>query len=114
MSESGDLSGAINNYRQLANDHKNSIYYREMAIVIGAFAELGAKNDDATLIAQVGPLNDATNPWRHSAREILGLSALKNGDKLKASSFFKSIFEDATAPKEIKDRADELLTIVSR
>jgi hypothetical protein len=113
MSESGDLVGAINNYRLLANDHRASTYYKDMAVVIGAFAELNAKDSDATLIAQVTSLDDGRNPWRHSAREILGLSALKNGDKSKASAFFKAIYEDATAPKEIKDRASEMLTIVS-
>ena len=113
MRESGDLSGAINNYRQLANNNKINTYYKEMAIVIGAFVELDTKDKEATLIAQVESLNDAKNPWRHSAREILGLNAMKNGDKSKASLFFKTIAEDATAPKEIKDRAGEMLIIVS-
>jgi hypothetical protein len=113
MRESGDLSGAINNYRQLANNNKINTYYKEMAIVIGAFVELDTKDKEATLIAQVESLDDAKNPWRHSAREILGLNAMKNGDKSKASLFFKTIAEDATAPKEIKDRAGEMLIIVS-
>jgi len=113
MRESGDLSGAINNYRQLANNNKINTYYKEMAIIIGAFVELDTKDKEATLIAQVESLNDAKNPWRHSAREILGLNAMKNGDKSKASLFFKTIAEDATAPKEIKDRAGEMLIIVS-
>jgi hypothetical protein len=107
------LSGAINNYRQLANNNKINTYYKEMAIVIGAFVELDTKDKEATLIAQVESLDDAKNPWRHSAREILGLNAMKNGDKSKASLFFKTIAEDATAPKEIKDRAGEMLIIVS-
>ena len=113
MRESGDLSGAINNYRQLANNNKINTYYKEMAIIIGAFVELDTKDKEAILIAQVESLNDAKNPWRHSAREILGLNAMKNGDKSKASLFFKTIAEDATAPKEIKDRAGEMLIIVS-
>jgi hypothetical protein len=112
MSESGDLNGAINKYRQLANDHKTTSHYREMAIVIGAFAELDAKDSNATLITKAASLNDSKNPWRHSAREILGLSAMKNGDKSMASVFFKAISEDATAPKEFKTRADEMLEIV--
>jgi hypothetical protein len=113
MRESGNLSGAINNYRQLANNNKINTYYKEMAIIIGAFVELDTKDKEAILIAQVESLNDAKNPWRHSAREILGLNAMKNGDKSKASLFFKTIAEDATAPKEIKDRAGEMLIIVS-
>ncbi len=114
MSKSGNLSSAIKSYRQIANDPKIGSYYREMAIVIGAFVELDSKTDDAALITQVASLNDAKNPWRHSAREIMGLSSLKNGNKSKAYIFFKAIAEDATAPEEIKNRADEMLNIVSR
>ena len=113
MSESGDLNGAINNYRQLANDHKTDIYYREMAVIIGAFAELDSEDDNSTLITLAASLIDSKGPWRHSASEVLGLNALKNGDKSKASVYFKAIAEDATAPQEIKDRANEMLTIVS-
>lgn len=113
MSKDGDLSGAINKYRQIVNDHKTSTYYKEMATIIGAFVELDAKDGQATLITKAASLNNGKNPWRHSAREILGLSALKTGDKLKASVFFKAISEDATTPKEIKDRASEMLTIFS-
>ena len=113
MSKNGDLRGAINNYSQLANDQKSSPYYRNMATIIGAFTELDSKDDDATLIDQATFLNDAKSLWRHSAREVLGLSAMKNGDKSKAATFFKAIAEDATAPREIKDRASEMLIIVS-
>ena len=113
MSEIGDLNGAINNYRQIADDDKTTTYYREMAIIIGALAELETKDDDVTLITKAVSLNDAKSLWRHSAREILGLNALKNGDKSKANEFFKAIAEDASAPKEIKDRASEMIVIVS-
>ena len=50
----------------------------------------------------------------HSAREVLGLSALKSGDRSKAAEYFKTITEEATSPKEIKVRAGEMLTIVSK
>jgi hypothetical protein len=114
MSETGDLRGAIKTYRQIANNNKASTYYMEMAIIIGAFVELSAEGVDATLITQATSLNNEKSPWRHSAREILGLSALKNGDKSKAAVFFKAIAEDATAPQKIKDRAGEMLAIISR
>ena len=114
MSDGGDLAGAISTYRQIATDENVDSYYNGMAVIIGAFTELDTKDGDAQLIVQAGALNNATSPWRHSAREILGLSALKNGDRSKAAEYFKTITDDATAPKEIKDRAGEMLTIVSR
>jgi len=95
-------------------DENVNPYYKGIAVIVGSFAELDAKDGDTTLIDQTGAFNNATSPWRHSAREILGLSALKNGDRSKAAEYFKIITEDATAPKETKDRADEMLTIVSK
>ncbi len=114
MSESGDLAGAISTYHQIVKDENVNSYYKGMAVIVGSFAELDMRDGDTTLIDQTGAFNNATSPWRHSAREILGLSALKNGDRSKAAEYFKTITEDATAPKETKDRAGEMLTIVSK
>jgi len=114
MIESGDLAGAISTYQQIAKDENVNPYYKDMAVIVGSFAELDAKDGVSTLIDQTGALNNAISPWRHSAREVLGLSALKSGDKSKAAEYFKTITEDATAPKEIKVRAGEMLTIVSK
>ena len=91
-------------FKLVDNEHEEHV---ELALLIDA------KDDDATLITQAASLNNAKSPWRHSAREILGLSALKNGDKSKASVFFKAIADEATTPIEIKDRAAEMLIIVS-
>ncbi len=111
--EGGDLAGAISSYQLLADDADLSPYYRDMAIILGALAELDDSGANSTLIARVGAIDTALNPWRHSAREILGLSALKNGDTEKASSYFKTLADDATAPQAIKSRASEMLMILN-
>lgn len=110
--ETGDLAGAISDYGQLAADSDVTIYYRDMAIILGAFVELDNGASGASLIDSAAALNDAENPWRHSAREILGLSALKNGDNSKAAEFFKAIADDATAPQTVKARTGEMLKII--
>jgi hypothetical protein len=40
-----------------------------------------------------------TNPWRHSARELLGLSGLKAGDYDVASRWFDQIAADRETPQ---------------
>ncbi len=112
--KAGDLAGAVSSYVELANDTSLSAYYNDMAVILGGFVELDADGASPTLIDRVNTLTDAANPWRHSAREILGLSALQNGDSTKAAEFFKAISDDATAPQGIKARASELLTIIGR
>ena len=112
LNDSGDLAGSIAAYKQLAEDSDVSDFYQNMAVIIGAFAELDSKDTNEALIGRTGVLNSASNPWRHSAREILALNALKNGNKTKASEFFKVIAEDATTPQSMKMRASEMLIII--
>jgi len=112
-SDGGDLTGAIATYKSIADDDGITTYYRDMATVLGAFAELdGGGSPNGDLIKRAGMLNDATNPWRHSAREILGLSSLKSGDTSKAVEFFNAIADDATSPPSIKARTEEMLKII--
>lgn len=108
----GDLAGALADYAALASQSDIAPYYKNMAIIQGALAELDSPSGASQLLSQVESLNDATNPWRHSAREILGLNALKNGNKTDALTYLKAIAEDATAPQTIKSRTEELLKII--
>lgn len=95
-------------YREIAADKSVPETYREGAIVLGAFQELDTAEPTA-LASRVTPLMTATNPWRHQAREILGLSALRAGDRDKARETFRALSQDATAPAGIRTRAGELL-----
>lgn len=111
-SSGGDLSAAIATYKTLADDSSLTPYYQDMAVILGAFVELDSNDSGVQLIEKVGTLTGETNPWRHSAREILGLSALQSGDIGKASEYFQAITDDATAPQTIKTRTSEMLTIL--
>lgn len=110
--DTGDLDGALADYTQLASDNDVTPYYRDMAVILGSFAELDSGASGSSLIDRAAALNDAENPWRHSAREILGLNALKSGDNTKAAEFFKAIADDATAPQTVKARIGEMLKII--
>lgn len=47
-----------------------------------------------------------TNPWRHTAREMLGLAALKRGDSDAASRWFDQIAQDRDAPAGLRARLE--------
>jgi hypothetical protein len=46
------------------------------------------------------------NPWQHTARELLGLSAFKAGNLAEARSQFEKLVADRTTPQSISERAN--------
>ena len=66
----------------------------------------------ADLSARVAPLAAAGEPFRHSARELLGLAALKANDLAAAGKWLDQIATDTEAPAPLRDRALALLSLV--
>ena len=58
------------------------------------------------------PLSAAGAPFRHSARELLGLAALKANDYATAGKWLDQIVTDAEAPEALHTRAQALLGLV--
>ncbi len=59
------------------------------------------------LLARHG-LTDLTgsgNAWRHSARELLGLAAMRAGKTNEARELFEKVLSDPEAPSNIRERA---------
>ncbi|MEM7619070.1 MAG: tetratricopeptide repeat protein [Pseudomonadota bacterium] len=57
-------------------------------------------------------INTPKSHWRHSARELLGLSAYKNGQYDVAKTHYNSIITDAQASETLKERASMMLTLI--
>ena len=53
------------------------------------------------------------SPWRHSAREILGLSAWRTGDYAAARVYFDQINNDVDSTKELRSRAQLMLGLIA-
>jgi hypothetical protein len=47
-----------------------------------------------------------THPWRHQARELLGVAALKRGDMKEASRWLNAITVDRQTPPSLKGRME--------
>jgi hypothetical protein len=58
------------------------------------------------------PLAVESSPWRHSAREILALVAVRRGDAAKAADLYRKIADDQAAPQGLRARAAEMLAAV--
>lgn len=106
--EDGDNVAAIGLYEKVAGDSGVDGVYRDLASLKAAYLKLSAGQVDG-LEARMAPLSAESNPWRHSAREILALVALKAGDTAKAQDWLRKVADDVAAPSAIRGRAAELL-----
>jgi hypothetical protein len=61
---------------------------------------------------RVEGLNIDTNPWRYSARELLGLAAFRSGNLAESEKLFGQLVSDPSAPPEISKRAEIMLTLL--
>ena len=61
---------------------------------------------------RVEGLNIDTNPWRYSARELLGLAAFRSGNLAESEKMFGQLVSDPSAPPEISKRAEIMLALL--
>lgn len=106
--QAGDFTGAAALYGKIAADSSVDKVYRDMSAIRAAYLVLDG-GDAAAIEKSVEPLAAEASSWRHSAREILALIALKRGDASRAAELFAKIAEDAAAPQGLRTRAAEML-----
>jgi hypothetical protein len=90
-------------YDALANDGKVSALWQDLARLREAWLRLDTA-DPAKIRPDLERLAVPTNTWRHSARELLGLSGLKAGDMDFAGRWFDQIAADRETPNALKQR----------
>jgi hypothetical protein len=66
----------------------------------------------AELRKELEPLATPTGLWRHSAREFLGISALKANLFEDAGRWFDAIVADPQTPQVLRQRVELYLTLV--
>jgi len=104
----GDRDGATALYRGIAESRDADATYRSLALLKASYLDLDT-GDLALIEKAVEPLALESSPWRHSAREILALAALKKGERAKAIEMFKKLADDVAAPQGMRSRAAEML-----
>ena len=106
--QQGDAAGAAVLYQALAADSGVDQVYRDMASIRAAYLTLDSA-DPVALDKAMEPLAQESSSWRHSAREIQALAALRRGDTARAGDLFAKIAEDAAAPQGVRARAAEMM-----
>ena len=110
--EAGATAAAIDIYDAIAADSSVDEIYRNLATLHSVMAQAD-DGDAAALSKRLEPLA-ADGAWRHTAKEYLGLLALRQGDREAARNYFQAVADDATAPAGARSRAAELLRTLSR
>jgi hypothetical protein len=107
----GDTAAAVKAYDAIAADTVYPAPMRDAAKLRAAILLVDSA-PLAELKTRLDPLTGSGSVWAASARELLGLSALKAGDFAAAGKYFDEIIVDRAAPPGLRQRADLLLAIV--
>lgn len=107
-----DVTGAVSAYDTIAADTNASPVLRDLARIRAGFLLVDTASV-AELEERVGSLNEAGNPWRNGAREIIALAAYRTGDLEKANELLSEIMGDPRASMGSRQRAQILSSIVT-
>jgi hypothetical protein len=106
-----DPAAAIKAYEALAADPAYDTSLAAAARLRAAMLEIDA--EDPKIFAQkVAPMAGPTGVFRYSARELLALAALKQGDYEAAGRWLDEIASDPQAPSGLRSRAEAFLGFV--
>ncbi|CAA7615504.1 tetratricopeptide repeat protein [Magnetospirillum sp. SS-4] len=111
--QQGDAAGAVTIFQRIAGDDAVDRVYRDMAAIRAAYLSLDSA-DPAAIEKAMEPLAVESSSWRHSAREIQALAALRRGDAARAGELFAKVAEDAAAPQGLRTRAAEMQAVTGQ
>jgi hypothetical protein len=112
QAQKGDVAGAVASFTAIAKQSGVPSVIADAARLRAAFLLIETGTYDQ-VSAQAEELAVPANPFRASAREVLGLSAYKNGDFAKARQWFKAISDDAQTPRNVGNRAQMMLDMIT-
>jgi hypothetical protein len=107
-----DPKAAIKAYEEIGADGSADQVMRDFAMLRAGYL-LVDTSSYGDLKAALEPLTGANRPFRHSARELLALSAWKAGDTGAAQQWADAILTDPQSPPGTRSRAEVLSELIS-
>jgi hypothetical protein len=107
----GKTDKAVAAYDALATDSKVDSILQGLAAIQAATLRLDTA-DYAEMERRLKGFTGADNPWRFSARELLGLSAYQHKDMRVAEEQFTELLGDQGTPPNLRDRANMMLALI--
>lgn len=112
-SKAGKRADAVKAYGELAEDGSVPPALQDYARIQAAVLLV----DEASLAEmkrRVEDLAESDSTWRHSARELLGLAAYREGNEAEAERYFSAMLIDPGIPAGLRSRAEMMLALVTK
>lgn len=107
-----DPKAAVAAFDAVAGDGSAGQKFQDLAALRAGFILLDTASFD-DMKQRLEPLTDAQRTFRHSARELLALSAWRAGNMADAKRWSDLIIGDAETPANMRQRVDALLALTS-
>ncbi|MEL6436907.1 MAG: tetratricopeptide repeat protein [Pseudomonadota bacterium] len=107
----GDTEQAIADFDTIAADNSVPVALRDVARVRAGYLLVDAGTYD-DVAQRVEPLTSTENPFRHSAREALGMAAWKAERADDAKRLFDTMLEDPETPQAMRGRAGVMVDMI--
>ena len=105
-----DPKAAVTAYDAIASDGSVAKVFQEFAGIRAGMLLVDTVSL-ADITKRLEPLAQQGGAFRHSAREILALAAVKANDSAAAKKWFDLILADAETPQSLRSRVDMLMTL---
>ena len=107
-----DRKSAVADYDAIATDNRVGQVVQDLAAVRGSFLLVDSA-PYSEILQRLEPLTAPDRAFRHSAREILALSAWKAGDMAAAHRWTEMIMSDPQTPPGPRSRAEMLSELIA-
>ena len=111
LRDAGNEDAAIQMFEKIAVDPSSQDLYRDLAALLVAMHKLDDEEPEQVR-GRLMPLMKPEGAWRHSARELSGALALREGNLKLAKSTFKNLANDVLVPPGIKARMTQILRMI--
>lgn len=112
LAAKGDKQTALETFAGIAEDTGFPDMLREIAGLRAGLLSVDIEPYEEVEV-RLNSLAVAGGPFRHSAREALGIAALKAGENQKALEWFSAITNDANASGGVRARAQVMLNLLA-
>jgi hypothetical protein len=106
-----DEAGALVALSQLGQGGVDDPLLRDLGTILAASREVDT-GDPAELTRRLEPLAAGDSPWRHGARELLAVVAIRAGDLDRAKKLLEELSREVGVPPSQQQRAQELLQAI--
>ena len=112
LAQAGKKDDAVKAYDALAADPSLTQSWQDLASIRAGYLVIDSA-PLAEMQKRLVPLADSSRAFRHSARDLLALSAWRNNDVAAAKKYLGMVSADAETPPSIRSRADMLSALIA-